>query len=58
MNGGALKVGVVENQLVNICIVFAFIGPSSVALDVSFHEFEHLYGIPLHASSMSLKSTR
>ncbi|KAG0177650.1 hypothetical protein DFQ29_004616 [Apophysomyces sp. BC1021] len=33
-------------------------GPESIALDVSFHGFSHVYGIPEHASSLSLKETR
>ncbi|KAF2455613.1 glucosidase II alpha subunit [Lineolata rhizophorae] len=33
-------------------------GPESVALDISFPGYEHVYGIPEHASSMSLKQTR
>ncbi|KAI9297179.1 hypothetical protein K502DRAFT_288371 [Neoconidiobolus thromboides FSU 785] len=32
-------------------------GPSSIGFDVTFHEFEHVYGIPQHASNLSLKST-
>lgn len=32
-------------------------GPSSIGLDVSFHGFQHVYGIPQHATSLSLKST-
>ena len=33
-------------------------GPESVALDVSFVGYDHVYGIPEHASSLSLKQTR
>lgn len=33
-------------------------GPESIALDVSFPGYNHVYGIPEHASSMSLKETR
>ncbi|ROT39009.1 neutral alpha-glucosidase AB [Sodiomyces alkalinus F11] len=33
-------------------------GPESVALDISFVGYEHVYGIPEHASSLSLKETR
>ena len=33
-------------------------GPESVALDITFSGYEHVYGIPEHASSMSLKETR
>lgn len=33
-------------------------GPESVALDISFPGYEHVYGIPEHASKMSLKETR
>jgi alpha 1,3-glucosidase len=33
-------------------------GPESVGLDISFVGYEHVYGIPSHASSLSLKQTR
>ena len=33
------------------------IGPESIGLDVTFVNYEHVYGIPEHASSFSLKST-
>jgi alpha 1,3-glucosidase len=33
-------------------------GPESVGLDITFINYEHVYGIPEHASSMSLKETR
>jgi len=33
-------------------------GPESVGLDITFPGFEHVYGIPGHASSLSLKQTR
>ncbi|KAI9266106.1 glycosyl hydrolases family 31-domain-containing protein [Sporodiniella umbellata] len=33
-------------------------GPESIGLDVTFHGFSHVYGIPEHASSLSLKETR
>lgn len=33
-------------------------GPESVGLDISFPGYEHVYGIPEHASSLSLKETR
>ncbi|KAI9496884.1 glycosyl hydrolases family 31-domain-containing protein [Zychaea mexicana] len=33
-------------------------GPESIAMDITFHEFGHVYGIPEHASSLSLKETR
>ncbi|KAI8051382.1 glycosyl hydrolases family 31-domain-containing protein [Gilbertella persicaria] len=33
-------------------------GPESVAMDVTFHGFPHVYGIPEHASSLALKETR
>jgi len=32
-------------------------GPESVAIDVSFKGFKHVYGIPEHADSLSLKDT-
>ncbi|KAJ3219028.1 hypothetical protein HDU67_003018 [Dinochytrium kinnereticum] len=33
-------------------------GPTSIGFDVSFNGIKHLYGIPQHASSFALKSTR
>ena len=33
-------------------------GPESVGLDITFNGYEHVYGIPGHASSLSLKQTR
>lgn len=33
-------------------------GPESVALDISFVGFDHVYGIPSHAGPLSLKETR
>lgn len=33
-------------------------GPESVGLDIIFPGYEHVYGIPGHASSLSLKQTR
>ncbi|CAM0137680.1 glucosidase II [Umbelopsis sp. WA50703] len=33
-------------------------GPESIGMDISFHGFGHVYGIPEHASSLSLKETR
>ncbi|KAI6785034.1 Glucosidase 2 subunit alpha-like protein [Emericellopsis cladophorae] len=33
-------------------------GPESVALDISFPGYEHVYGIPEHTGSLSLKQTR
>lgn len=33
-------------------------GPESIALDISFPGYSHVYGIPEHADSMSLKPTR
>jgi len=33
-------------------------GPESVALDITFPGYSHVYGIPEHAGSMSLKETR
>uniref|UniRef100_A0A8H7KB70 alpha-glucosidase n=1 Tax=Bionectria ochroleuca TaxID=29856 RepID=A0A8H7KB70_BIOOC len=33
-------------------------GPESVALDISFPGYEHVYGIPEHTGPMSLKQTR
>lgn len=33
-------------------------GPSSVGLDFSFPAFEYVYGIPEHADTLALKSTK
>lgn len=33
-------------------------GPESVGLDITFPGYEHVFGIPGHASSLSLKETR
>lgn len=33
-------------------------GPESIGMDVEFHEFEHVFGIPEHADSLSLRDTR
>ena len=33
-------------------------GPSSVGIDISFPGYEHVYGIPEHADSMALKTTK
>ncbi|KAF3935329.1 Alpha-glucosidase [Dactylella cylindrospora] len=33
-------------------------GPEAVALDITFPGYEHVYGIPSHATSLSLKTTR
>ena len=33
-------------------------GPESLALDISFPEYGHVYGIPGHTGPLSLKSTR
>ncbi|GAA6011944.1 hypothetical protein JCM11491_000111 [Sporobolomyces phaffii] len=33
-------------------------GPESLSLDITFPGYEHVYGIPQHASSLSLKETR
>ncbi|KAK5993714.1 Glucosidase 2 subunit alpha [Cladobotryum mycophilum] len=33
-------------------------GPESIALDISFVDYEHVYGIPEHTGPMSLKQTR
>ena len=33
-------------------------GPESIALDISFPGYEHVYGIPEHAGPLSLKQTR
>ncbi|KAI9828380.1 MAG: hypothetical protein M1832_002808 [Thelocarpon impressellum] len=33
-------------------------GPESIALDITFPEYEHVFGIPEHAGPLSLKQTR
>ncbi|SGY21788.1 BQ5605_C016g08274 [Microbotryum silenes-dioicae] len=33
-------------------------GPESLSLDINFLGYEHVYGIPQHASTLSLKQTR
>ena len=33
-------------------------GPESVAMDITFPEYEHVYGIPGHAGPLALKETR
>ena len=33
-------------------------GPESIGLDITFPGYQHVYGIPGHASSLSLKQTR
>lgn len=33
-------------------------GPEAVAMDISFPGYEHVFGIPEHATSLSLKTTR
>ena len=33
-------------------------GPASVGMDISFPGSQHLYGLPEHASSMALKTTK
>jgi alpha 1,3-glucosidase len=33
-------------------------GPMSVGMDFAFPGFEHVYGIPEHADSFALKSTK
>lgn len=32
-------------------------GPESVGMDIAFHDFEHVFGIPQHADQFSLRST-
>lgn len=32
-------------------------GPESVGLDISFNDFQHVFGIPQHADAFSLKPT-
>lgn len=34
------------------------LGPASIGIDVSFPGFENVYGIPEHAESMALKTTK
>jgi alpha 1,3-glucosidase len=33
-------------------------GPEAIALDISFPGYEHVFGIPEHATRLSLKTTR
>ena len=33
-------------------------GPSSVGVDIAFPGFEYVYGIPEHADTLALKSTK
>jgi alpha 1,3-glucosidase len=33
-------------------------GPESLSLDITFPGYEHVYGIPEHASTLNLKETR
>lgn len=33
-------------------------GPSAVAMDFTFPGYEHLYGIPEHADTLALKTTK
>ena len=33
-------------------------GPAAISLDISFADFQHVYGIPEHATSLALKSTK
>ena len=44
-------------RLADIC-PFLTSGPSSVGLDVCFPGFNNVYGIPEHADSLALRSTR
>ena len=37
---------------------FASSGPSAVAMDISFPGVEHVYGIPEHADTFLLKTTK
>ena len=39
-------------------ILFVYVGPSSVGVDITFNGYEHVYGIPEHADSMALKNTK
>lgn len=32
-------------------------GPESIGMDITFNDFEHVYGIPQHADSFALRST-
>jgi mannosyl-oligosaccharide alpha-1,3-glucosidase len=38
--------------------LFFILGPNSVGLDVSFIGFENIYGVPEHADSFRLRSTK
>ncbi len=46
-------------MIVGLYVVILYtIGPSSFGLDIAFPGVEHVYGIPEHADSFSLKSTQ
>ncbi len=52
-------IGVVLSMYMIIVIVFTYsIGPSSIGMDISFPGVEHVYGIPQHADSLALKTTK
>lgn len=38
-------------------MLLTFSGPSSVGMDISFPGMEHVYGIPEHADTLTLKTT-
>lgn len=41
----------------HIIIMSFLLGPQSVGMDISFHDFEHAFGIPQHADKFALRST-
>lgn len=38
--------------------LITFVGPTSVGLDITFAGYKHVYGIPEHADTLVLKSTK
>ncbi len=44
--------------IVLYCYCASPTGPSSVGLDISFPGVEHVYGIPEHADTLALKTTK
>lgn len=47
-----------NEQIQYVLSFFQFIGPSSIGVDVSFLNYENVYGIPEHADAFSLRSTQ
>src|SRR5436190_86967 len=47
----------IQSRGVYPLLVSSDLGPESIGLDVTFVDYEHVYGIPEHTSPLSLKST-